>query len=136
MFTNEEFTPILRGIFEWRSFNHNQLILPLESYMAIVRCGYCKFIREVPNQHAGKRAKCPSCQTAIYVQDAVVLIKDLSEEILQLHETILQTKQNARSTCDKETQAKLVMRLLIYLLHRYLKIIAILFNGLAQNISR
>jgi len=74
--------------------------------MAIVKCTQCKFIREVDNQHEGKRAKCPSCQTQLHVQNSVALVTDLSEEISQLHEEILQLKQNVRLTCDEATKIK------------------------------
>lgn len=74
--------------------------------MAIVKCTYCNFIREVPNQHEGKRTKCPTCQTVLYVQNAIALVNDLSEELLRSHETILQLKQNVRLTCDNDMQIK------------------------------
>jgi regulator of replication initiation timing len=74
--------------------------------MAIVLCTHCKFIREVGNQHEGKRVKCPACQTLLYVQNSVALITDLSGEISQLHEEILQLKQNIRLTSDEATRIK------------------------------
>jgi len=74
--------------------------------MAIVKCTYCKFIREIGNEHEGKRTKCPLCQTPLHVQSTVDLVNNLSGEILQLHEEILQLKQDVRLTSDEATKIK------------------------------
>lgn len=74
--------------------------------MALVKCTHCKFIREVGNQHEGKRVKCPKCQTLLYVQDTITLVNDLSEEVLQLHGEILQLKQNSRLLSEETVRLK------------------------------
>lgn len=74
--------------------------------MALVKCTYCKFIREVGNQHEGKRVKCPSCQTMLYVQDTINVVNELSEEVSQLHSEILQLKQNVRLAHDEAAKVK------------------------------
>jgi len=74
--------------------------------VAIVQCLHCKFIREIGNQHEGKRAKCPLCQTPLYVQNSISLVTDLSGEISQLHEEILQLKQDARLARDEAAKLK------------------------------
>jgi len=74
--------------------------------VAIVQCLHCKFIREIGNQHEGKQAKCPLCQTPLYVQNSIALVTDLTEEISQLHGEILQLKQDARLARDETAKLK------------------------------
>lgn len=83
-------------------FKQHQLVLE----MAIVKCAHCEFIREIDNQHEGKRTKCPACQTLLYVQNTVAFVTDLSQEISQLREEVSQLKQNVRLTCDEATKTK------------------------------
>ncbi|MFK5970776.1 MAG: hypothetical protein QM487_11745 [Candidatus Marithrix sp.] len=48
--------------------------------MAVFRCNKCRYLREVPNQHIGKKVKCPICQTTMPVYDTVFFIKDVLKQ--------------------------------------------------------
>ncbi len=45
--------------------------------MAIFRCNKCGHLREVPNQHIGKKVKCPVCKQAMPIYDTLHFIKNV-----------------------------------------------------------
>lgn len=45
--------------------------------MAILRCNSCTYLREVPNEHVGKTAKCPECAQPAGIHDTVEFIKQV-----------------------------------------------------------
>ena len=48
--------------------------------MAILRCNNCNYLREVPNEHAGKTVKCPVCEQLAPIHDSVAFIKKVIEK--------------------------------------------------------
>jgi hypothetical protein len=48
--------------------------------MAILRCNNCNYLREVPNEHVGKTAKCPACDHPAPIHDTVTLVKKVFEK--------------------------------------------------------
>lgn len=44
--------------------------------MAILRCPSCGYLQEVPNQHIGKEARCPSCQGKARIVDTLKLLEN------------------------------------------------------------
>ena len=48
--------------------------------MAILRCNNCNYLREVPNEHAGKTVKCPVCEQPAPIHDSVAFIKKVIEK--------------------------------------------------------
>ena len=48
--------------------------------MAILRCNSCAYLREVPNEHAGKTVKCPVCEHASPIHDTVSFVKKVLEK--------------------------------------------------------
>ncbi|MDM8562247.1 hypothetical protein QUF54_02720 [Candidatus Marithioploca araucensis] len=45
--------------------------------MAIFRCNKCGHLREVPNQHIGKKVKCPACKQMMPIHDTLHFIKNV-----------------------------------------------------------
>ncbi len=60
--------------------------------MAILKCEACGNLREVANQHLGKRVKCPSCQQVTSIQDTVALVQQLTQQITQLAAELVELK--------------------------------------------
>ena len=52
--------------------------------MAIFRCHKCGYLREVPNQHIGKKVKCPVCQQVMPIYDTLVFVKKVLEKYLSM----------------------------------------------------
>lgn len=48
--------------------------------MAILRCNHCAYLREVPNEHAGKTVKCPVCEQPAPIHDSVAFVKKVLEK--------------------------------------------------------
>ncbi|MGR9116580.1 MAG: hypothetical protein ACU85E_12500 [Gammaproteobacteria bacterium] len=48
--------------------------------MAILRCNNCNYLREVPNEHAGKTVKCPVCEQLAPIHDSVAFVKKVIEK--------------------------------------------------------
>ncbi len=48
--------------------------------MALLRCGRCGFLREVPNQHIGKKVRCPDCKESSPIHDTAVFVSRLIEK--------------------------------------------------------
>lgn len=48
--------------------------------MAILRCGNCGYLREVPNDHIGKAVKCPVCEKAALIYDTVAFVKKIIDK--------------------------------------------------------
>jgi hypothetical protein len=47
--------------------------------MALLRCGKCGFLREVPNQHIGKKVRCPECKESSPIWDTAFFVSKLLE---------------------------------------------------------
>ena len=60
--------------------------------MALLKCEACGHLREVANQHLGKKVKCPSCQQVTSIQDTVVLVQELTQQITQLAAELMELK--------------------------------------------
>jgi len=52
--------------------------------MAIFRCNQCGYLREVPNQHIGKKVKCPVCQHVIPIYNTLAFVKKVLEKYLSM----------------------------------------------------
>ena len=75
--------------------------------MALFRCGKCGFIKEVPEKHMDKVAKCPQCSSESRVVDTLSFVEkiiasyskkqnevaDSKKSIIQLQEKISQYSQ-------------------------------------------
>jgi phage FluMu protein Com len=60
--------------------------------MAVLKCEGCGHLREVANQHLGKKVKCPSCQQVNSIQDTVALVQQLAQQITQLTAELMELK--------------------------------------------
>jgi phage FluMu protein Com len=60
--------------------------------MAFLKCETCGHLREVANQHLGKRVKCPLCQQVTSIQDTVALVQQLVQQITQLAAELVELK--------------------------------------------
>ncbi|MDM8567396.1 hypothetical protein QUF74_17315 [Candidatus Halobeggiatoa sp. HSG11] len=48
--------------------------------MAIFRCNKCGYLREVPDQHIGKKVACPVCKQMIPIYDTVFFVKNMLKQ--------------------------------------------------------
>ncbi len=69
--------------------------------MAIFRCHKCGYLREVPNQHIGKKVKCPICQQVIPIYDTLAFIKKVLEKYLSMRTEFLRLKKNLPSAATE-----------------------------------
>jgi len=67
--------------------------------MAILYCTACSHLREVPNQHTGKEARCPGCQQPIRILDTVKLLETTlkKQQLLDQHFATLRERQSAQT---------------------------------------
>ncbi|HHB92715.1 MAG TPA: DUF1887 family protein [Thioploca sp.] len=66
--------------------------------MAVFRCNKCRYLREVPNQHIGKKVKCPVCQTIMPVYDTIFFIKDVLKQYSNVKNELLSLKPKSTTT--------------------------------------
>jgi hypothetical protein len=69
--------------------------------MAIFRCHKCGYLREVPNQHIGKKVKCPICQQVILIYDTLAFIKKVLEKYLSIRTKFLRLKKSLPSAATE-----------------------------------
>jgi len=62
--------------------------------MAIFRCNQCGYLREVPNQHIGKKVKCPACQKVTPIYDTLALVKKLLEKYFSMQKEFLRLQKS------------------------------------------
>lgn len=74
--------------------------------MAILCCNNCNYLREVPNEHAGKTVKCPVCEKASPIHDSVAFVKKVIEKYNILLRKYRQLEQSASEKAP-EPQASL-----------------------------
>jgi phage FluMu protein Com len=60
--------------------------------MALLKCEACGYLREVANQHLGKKVKCPSCQQVTSIQDTVALVQQLAQQLTQSTAELMELK--------------------------------------------
>ncbi|MDM8569301.1 hypothetical protein QUF50_07320 [Thiotrichales bacterium HSG1] len=48
--------------------------------MAIVRCSKCGYLREVPDQHIGKKVTCPVCKQTMSIFNTVFFVKNILKQ--------------------------------------------------------
>jgi len=54
--------------------------------MALFHCKICSHRQEVPNDHIGRKAKCPKCQNISTIQDTLAYITTLTDKYLEVTE--------------------------------------------------
>lgn len=70
--------------------------------MAIFRCNQCGYLREVPNQHIGKKVKCPVCQQVMPIYDTFIFVKKVLEKYLSLRTELRRLQKTLSSTATDE----------------------------------
>ena len=68
--------------------------------MAILRCGNCGYLREVPHEHIGKTVKCPVCEKAALIYDTVAFVKKLIDKYSHLMGKYRELEQAANEEAD------------------------------------
>jgi phage FluMu protein Com len=66
--------------------------------MAIFRCHQCGYLREVPNQHIGKKVKCPVCKKITPIYDTLDLIKKLLEKYSSMRKALVRLQKTLPAT--------------------------------------
>ena len=66
--------------------------------MAIFRCNQCGYLREVANQHIGKKVKCPVCQKVMPIHDTLLFIKKVLKKYLSMQTEFIHLQKSLPST--------------------------------------
>ena len=69
--------------------------------MAIFRCNQCGYLREVPNQHIGKKVKCPVCQQVIPIYNTLAFVKKVLEKYLSMRTEFLRLQKSLPSAATE-----------------------------------
>jgi hypothetical protein len=72
--------------------------------MAIFRCHKCGYLREVPNQHIGKKIKCPVCQQVMPIYDTLVFIKKVLEKYSNMRTEFIRLQKMQKSLPSTATE--------------------------------
>jgi len=70
--------------------------------MAIFRCNQCGYLREVPNQHIGKKVKCPVCQQVMPIYETLAFVKKLLEKYLSMRTEFRRLQKSLPSAAATE----------------------------------
>ena len=68
--------------------------------MALLRCGACSHLREVPNRYIGKSVKCPQCKKTAPIYDTVVFV----EKVLGKYQWLRKELQQAQHQLTPEKE--------------------------------
>ena len=71
--------------------------------MAIIRCNNCSYLREVPNEYAGKTVKCPTCEEAAPIHDTLTFLRSVLEKYSALLAKHREMKKLVPSNTENET---------------------------------
>jgi len=71
--------------------------------MAIFRCHKCGYLREVPNQHIGKKVKCPVCQHVMPIYDTLAFIKKVLEKYLSMQAELRRLQKSIPSATTNDS---------------------------------
>ncbi len=71
--------------------------------MAIFRCKKCGYLRELPNQHVGKKAKCPVCQQVVPIYDTLFFVKSILKQHFSMQTELRKVKADTDESVVNET---------------------------------
>ncbi|MCK5524884.1 MAG: hypothetical protein KAI83_17290 [Thiomargarita sp.] len=72
--------------------------------MAIFRCNKCGHLREVPNQHIGKKVKCPVCKQAMPIYDTLPFIKNVLKKYFRVRKELSSLQEELSPTATQVSE--------------------------------
>ena len=66
--------------------------------MAIFRCNKCGYLREVPNQHTGKKVKCPVCKQIMPIYGILAFVKKLLDKYFSVRTELSRLQKSLPAT--------------------------------------
>ena len=70
--------------------------------MAIFRCNKCGYLREVPEQHIGKKVNCPVCKQITPIYDTIFFVKNTLKQYFSIKKELCSLKHVPSTTNSSE----------------------------------